>query len=72
MFRLAGRFIWQWGAGLGNSGPVIVTEGPAWVSNHHMIQHRMTGHKVKEHVMHPGRTWAQDRTLMTFDWSEGQ
>jgi len=70
MFRLAGSFLFAWGAGLGGSGPLVVTEGPFWASSHHMVQHRMTGFCAKPHVVAPGRVWAADRTLMTFAFFE--
>lgn len=71
MFRLAGRFLWAWGAGLGGSGPPpppIV--GPYWVSSHYCIGPRCYEPKVREIQVLPGRVWSDDATLMVFAWSE--
>lgn len=71
MFRLALAFPWQWGAGLGGSGPPAPTfEGPFWVSHYHSIGPRCHPFTVRPPVIEPGRRWSDDPTLQTFAWDE--
>ena len=62
---------WVWGAGVGGTGPVIVTEGPYWVSTYHAIRPRCYSYTVRPPQILPGRVWAEDPSLMVFAFSEG-